>query len=358
MKKNIGIVTLYDLRPNYGNRLQNLAVQTILEKKGYSPTTYLFERNIFGIKGIIKYFLWKYLGLCSSQGVKYQKSEFIRTIKFNIFNKTCIKTERIKKLEDVSLKDFYIVGSDQTWNANWYKNDEFKKNMYLLTFANPKSRIAFSPSFGVANIPDDLSHWFEEYLPQFNRLSVREESGADIIRKLTGREAIVLVDPTMLLSREEWRKFEKKPKNIKKGYVLTYFLSPMCTAAKEELNALNKDREVYELLTYDKTKSLTAGPSEFLWLFDHADLILTDSFHACVFSFLFDKPFIVYDRTDDVVCMNSRLETLMSKFHLERKYANSGLQNDIWEHDYEEGYKQLEIEREKAMNFLKEALEG
>lgn len=101
----------------------------------------------------------------------------------------------------------------------------------------------------------------------------------------------------------------------------------------------------------------TAGPSEFLWLFDHADLILTDSFHACVFSFLFNKPFVVYDRNWNERNMNSRLETLLSKFSLERKYANSGIENDIWEHDYEEGYKQLEIEREKAIGFLKKALE-
>ena len=64
----------------------------------------------------------------------------------------------------------------------------------------------------------------------------------------------------------------------------------------------------------------------------------------------------MYNRNWDDGNMNSRLETLLHKFHLERKYANSGLQNDIWEHDYEEGYKQLELEREKAMNFLKEAL--
>ena len=123
------------------------------------------------------------------------------------------------------------------------------------------------------------------------------------------------------------------------------------------MEEIREDKEVYELLNPNDKVAGTVGPSEFLWLFDHADIILTDSFHACVFSFLFNKPFIVYDRNWDGGNMNSRLETLLSKFSLERKYANSGIENDIWEHDYTEGYKELEIERKKSIEFLKKALE-
>lgn len=85
-------------------------------------------------------------------------------------------------------------------------------------------------------------------------------------------------------------------------------------------------------------------------------MILTDSFHACVFSFLFNKPFNVYDRNWKEGNMNSRLETFLSKFHLERKYANSRLENNIWEHEYSEGYAILEEERNNAIDFLKKAL--
>ena len=75
-----------------------------------------------------------------------------------------------------------------------------------------------------------------------------------------------------------------------------------------------------------------------------------------MFSFLFNKPFIVFDRNWQEESTNSRIETLLHTFHLERKYINSCLENNIWEHDYTEGYKQLEIEREKAIKYLKEAL--
>ena len=74
------------------------------------------------------------------------------------------------------------------------------------------------------------------------------------------------------------------------------------------------------------------------------------------FSFLFGKPFIVFDRNWNGLNMNSRIETLLHTFRLERKYSNSGLENEIWEHNYTEGYRQLVIEREKAIKFLREAL--
>ena len=145
--------------------------------------------------------------------------------------------------------------------------------------------------------------------------------------------------------------------DTKESYILTYFLSPKCEEAIKQLEEIQDNRCVYELLNPKDAVAGSAGPSEFIWLFDHADLILTDSFHACVFSFLFNKPFLVYDRNWTECSMNSRLDTLLKKFHLERKYASSGLGNNIWEHNYEEGYKQLEKERLKAITFLKNALE-
>ena len=144
---------------------------------------------------------------------------------------------------------------------------------------------------------------------------------------------------------------------MKNGYILTYFLSPKCEDANNQLEEIRHGRKVYELLDAGNWVAGAAGPAEFLWLFDHSDLVLTDSFHACVFSFLFNKPFVVYDRNWTEGNMNSRLETLLGKFHLERKYASSGLENDIWEHNYEDGYKQLELERQKATDFLKKALD-
>ena len=358
MKKTVGIITLHDLipSPNYGNRLQNLAVQTVLEQMGFDVVTYSFGSDNLGTNGTLRYILHSLSGYRLTKNRDYWIGVPPRIFSFRKFNRKYIKTRRIHSINDIDKRDFYCVGSDQVWNAEWYGDDEFKKRIYLLSFADPSKRVCFAPSFGFDYLPENMKTWFRENLMQFPYLSVREDAGAKIIKDLTGRDASVLIDPTMLLDKTTWRMFEEKPKRVKEGYVLTYFLSSKCDLAKKDLKNIKGDRTVYELLNPDDNIIRSVDPCGFLWLFDHADVILTDSFHACVFSFLFNKPFVVYNRNWDDGNMNSRLETLLHKFHLERKYANSGLQNDIWEHDYEEGYKQLEIEREKAMNFLKVAL--
>lgn len=349
--KKIGIYTLQDR--NFGNRLQNYATQIILQKQGYNVVS--FSNSKLSNKILRE--------ICRNDFVYYLFLTLKRKIRsvikqdsgnqFNNFNKNISFTSDYIGKSDFKVgKGYYsiIAGSDQVWNTtfDWLSSNSF------LPFRHSR-KISFAASFGVDSIPYDQT--VVACLNDFKALSVREEAGAKIIKDLTGRDATVIVDPTMLLTKEEWRKVSKKPKGAKEGYILTYFLSPKCDEAITKLEEIREDKEVYELLNPNDKVAGNAGPSEFLWLFEHADLILTDSFHACVFSFLFNKPFIVYDRNWNEGNMNSRLETLLSKFSLERKYANSGIENDTWEHDYTEGYKQLEIERKKAIDFLKKALE-
>lgn len=354
--KKIAIFTIQSM--NYGNRLQNYASSFILKNLGYDVCTLRTKSPEEIIEEVLsrkpKFKVIK----CFIPMLKRisQKFKFIikrdRSHFFEEFDKKISMSKDYIGYNDYSVGkyDAIIVGSDQIWNTTF----DFISNNCFLPFDHP-CKVAFSASFGIENIP--YNQEIVDCLKDFIEISVREEAGAKIVKNLADREATVLVDPTMLLTQDEWRKVAKKPKGAKNGYILTYFLSPKCEQANEKLEKIKNGREVYELLnSYDKVAG-TAGPAEFLWLFDNADLILTDSFHACVFSFLFNKPFIVYDRNWKEGNMNSRLETLLTKFSLERKYANSDLENDIWEHEYAEGYKQLNIEREKAINFLKKALE-
>ena len=95
-----------------------------------------------------------------------------------------------------------------------------------------------------------------------------------------------------------------------------------------------------------------SGPREFVYLFSKASLIMTDSFHGCVFSFLYDRPFLVYRREDNKADMFSRIEMLLKKFAISRKYIDSGLENELFEADYSEGKKLLEMERKKFKKYL------
>lgn len=355
------LITINDLN-NYGNRLQNYATQKFLQKKGFQVENIVDEsyypmagNSESGLRRIARRVKRSILAVCQGT-LKRELVNNKRKKNFFIFNQNItysgIAVSTSNELQKTGIEDkIVLVGSDQVWNPDFALSD-----ITLLYDVKCRKKISFSASFGVNALT--ATEKIKRSLMDFDALSVREAAGARIIQEITGRNADVLIDPTLLLSQDEWRNVSQKPDGVKNGYILTYFLSPKCEDAKNQLEEIRHGRKVYELLDAGNWVAGTAGPAEFLWLFDHADLVLTDSFHACVFSFLFNKPFVVYDRNWTEGNMNSRLETLLEKFHLERKYANSGLENDIWEHNYEDGYKQLEFERQKAMSFLKNALEN
>ena len=108
----------------------------------------------------------------------------------------------------------------------------------------------------------------------------------------------------------------------------------------------------------EKDPFFTSGPSEFLYLEKNAFLICTDSFHSCVFAIIYNRPFIVFKRDDNTVSMNSRLETLLSKFKLIERYnKDNRISKEMLNHDYKETYKILEEEKQKSYDFIKKIFE-
>lgn len=355
--KRIGLVTIYAKNPNFGNKLQNYAVKTVYEKLGFSVDTFVTDpqNNVRSIN------LKRAINKISGYRFSPYQPAWNRIAKFECFNQRFLNpTESLlKHTLDKSQYDFFSVGSDQVWNPAWYAKTN-KKDFFLLTFADDAQKLCFSPSFGVETLPEEWRGWFSEYLQKFRNISVREETGVKIVKELTGKDAVVLIDPTMMLDAEEWLRIARKPQKVSmdKPYLLSYFLGEKEEQAKADIRkyASEKGLEIFELNDRNNLALYSSGPSEFVYLLSHAELILTDSFHACVFSFLFNKPFYVYDRNYTGLNMNSRLKTLLSKFNLERKYARSGLENDIWEHNYEGGYAILNEERKNVMNFLEKSM--
>ena len=198
-----------------------------------------------------------------------------------------------------------------------------------------------------------------KWLSEIKYISVREESGAKIIKELTGRDAPVLVDPTLLLTREKWLTIAKPAKNKPKDkYLVTYFLGGVPKEYKKEIKkfAKNNQLKIINLGDIKETKTYITGPSEFLDYINSCDIIFTDSFHGTVFSILFEKPFVVYKRVGGS-SMYSRIKTLLKMFKLEsREYEKVRIDNSLFEIDYSHVPKILEIERSKSYNYLKEAL--
>ena len=360
--KKIGVITIFDRNGNFGNKLQNYAVVKTYEKLGFECETIVLEKKISNAEIILGY-LHCFLRFFYNRKPIVHQYSLKRLKNYERFDRNLNLNYDFIKGKDISNDfDYFSVGSDQVWNPNFYSYDTKRKDTYFLTFTDANKKICFSPSFGIDKIPKEWEGWFKKQLSTFKFLSVREHSGAKIIKELTGRDACVLIDPSMMLSAEEWENISKKPEKVdcSKPYILTYFLGNYELSDQINIEKLSKshDMKVYHLLNVYQPLLYTIGPNEFLYLLSHASLIVTDSFHACVFSFLFNKPFIVYDRKGKNNDMNSRILNFLSTFKLERKYINSGLENDIWEHNYSEGYKQLQIERQKTIDFLKKELKN
>lgn len=358
----IAIITINEAKPNYGNRLQNYASKVVLEQFGADVSTLCFDKSIRHIR-ILKRKRWlhKLSFYKLSKSSDYWKYDVERICAFEDFNRRYISQLCIDSCEHLSEEfDYFAVGSDQVWNANWYEGNSLKKDLYLLTFAKPEQKICMAPSFGIDELPDAWNDYFKKQLPTFPNLLVREKSGADLIYRLTGQKAEIMIDPTLLLTAEDWLKIAQRPKNVdcNKRYILTYFLGGRSKTQDQYIQELTQkyNLTVYNLLDKSNRELFVVDPGEFVYLIAHAELVLTDSFHACVFAFLFHKPFQVFARGGTQTKMFSRIENLLTMLSLERKYAGSGLKNKLFECDYEVSLKRLESERSKARTFLNRSL--
>ena len=252
--------------------------------------------------------------------------------------------------------DFFVTGSDQVWNPR-YNNGS---SIYFLTFAEKHKKIAFSPSFGVSEIKPEFVEDYTEWITGMHKLSVREDDGAKIIKELTGRFAPVLIDPTLLISKEKWLSIAKEDKNKPKGkFLLTYFLGGVPIKYKSQIENIAKKYklEVVNLGDIREKDIYRTGPREFIDYINSCSFLCTDSFHGTVFSILLEKPFIIYERlgTDS---MYSRIDTLLNKFELNsRKVENMSLGDDIFGIDFSHIPRILDVERKKSLEFLKNALE-
>ena len=248
----------------------------------------------------------------------------------------------------------FFAGSDQLWNYHFASS---RFDDFFLTFADPAKRIAISGSFGVEEIPGKWQQTYRDGLCGFAHLSVREDAGARIVKDLTGRDAPVLVDPTMLLSRDEWLKTARKPRvDCTKPYVLKYYLGDEAEEEKIDTWAKENDYEIYEMCNKKNPNLYVAGPGEFISLIANADLVCSDSFHCIVFSIIFGKPFVVYSRRGNADYMTSRLDTLLGKFGFQERWKHLLAPERYLSCDYSRVDTIMAAEREKVMTYIQQAL--
>ena len=357
MKKTAGLITIID-NDNFGNRLQNYASQEVLKKLGINIVTIKNDRwtnNKHSIKLVIKKIFIDIKSIFQHKN-KNRHNNFMNFNKNITFSDYKITIKNYKKY--LEKFDYCIVGSDQVWNpmGGGYRD---LSNVELLHDIKTK-KISFSSSFGISSIPLKFRSTTSQDLKKFDYISVREDRGKEIIEELTGRKDVnVLIDPTMALSRLEWEKVIKKPKMLKSSkYILNYFLGNLSPERKLQIEnfAKKNEFEIIDILN-PNSEFYDCGPSEFLYLEKNASLICTDSFHSSVFAIIFQRPFLVFEREDQLANMNSRLDTLLKKFKMEnRKYCKKIEQKDL-KCNYAKTNKILEEEQTKVYDFLIKALE-
>lgn len=350
IKLKAGIITI-TIGVNYGNRLQNYALQKVLNNLGIDATTFenVYEENTLK-KKIKRYF-----------GLKKKNKIFkLKLQRFKEFNNKYIKMgERIKSYSVpkklTNSYDYFICGSDQIWNPYFSGNT----GTNFATFAPKEKRIAYAPSFGVSNVQTEKVEEFKEYLRNMHMLSCREQQGAKIIKDITGRDAEVVLDPTMLLSKSEWEQIAVKTKYVPtKEYICTYFLGNVENEYKGYINKVAKENnlEVFDIMDMSNMDKFSTDPAEFIYLIKNAKLVCTDSFHGTAFSIIFNKPYVLFERKSNMENMNSRFESLKSILKLPNRNYDILKTEEIFNIDYENINKSIERMRRKSIEYLKQAL--
>jgi hypothetical protein len=353
----------------------NLSFSVKLKREIKRALRYCFDKtlvkmDLFFVKRIIK----------KIQKRIYAKTTRLRENRFIVFSKNHIA----EKDYDLSAMysppsfpakfDFFVVGGDQVWNP-FFRYTYIPESVYFLPFVgNDQSAFMFSTSFGISKDAfftkvtetPGLLDSYRNALSRMAFISCREEAGVEITRNLVGRGE-VLIDPTMVLTQEEWFSIAKEPDFLnsrlknRDGYVLLYFLGNLPRLLKKRIKKLCEDKNLALITLNDLTdkKAYITDPAEFVYLIAKARTVYTDSFHGVVFSILLETVFFVFERSGYKVNMLSRIDTLLRKFALEKRLIQDikGFypEDENLSMDYLKSREILLKEREKAIHYLKMA---
>lgn len=353
---------------NYGSLFQAYALQKVLETKigvdviniDYTPEN---EKGRNLAKSLVNQSRWSKSFITKLAFYIYQTPSFSYTFnKFKKFRKDYLSqsdqeytsSEMIRKnIPDV---DIFCTGSDQVWNILY---DGKIDNTYFLDFLPDNTpRFSYAASFGGNTFKKLSDPIYKELLSKYNKISVREDSGIDILKdfSLNGKQVL---DPTLLLEKEYWESLVPSIKK-KEKYILIYQLRPnkefdnyvLNFAKSKGLKLIRVSTMFFQSIKCGKFKYLPK-PEEFLWLIKNADYFFTDSFHGTCFAINFGVNFseILPGR------FNARNQSLLRLVGLEDRIITDLSTYDIPEKsiNFKNVYNKLEIERGKSIEFLKEA---
>lgn len=341
---------------NYGSVFQALGLKRVLGKMGIfssivqdEPKDKVAPKNRFpSLKALL-----------SKQGVRHLHAYLIRnkTNRFYQFSQKFIDEhldflyfDNYETLKNHPPKaDAYLAGSDQIWNPR-----RCLPACFLDWVPCNAPKLSYAASMGVADLPDENRDIFVRYIRNFDALSVREKDNAQLIETVTGLKSEVHIDPSFLLTADEWRAYEEK-RNLKGPFILVYALywNRKCN---KDLRRLKKETGCRVIVVSSTLRPIFADetlydvtPSEFLYLIDHADYVVTSSFHGAALSILFNKQFATVVNPSKP----SRIMHLLDVFSMKKRDIADLLKKPI---DYLRINERIAFERNRSIAYLKDIL--
>lgn len=370
-KSSIALMTWYSYR-NYGTALQAAAMSRTVSKLGYHPLVISYDprkvrrASVTAKRSLAQRALKKAKRLLSPRPMagKERDASFDRFISSNLEFTEALPPERLPELSEQF--DAFVCGSDQIWSPRC-----FDASYYLDFVKDSQKKIAYAPSFGCDSIEDDeIACCIASLLREFRDIAVREESGASIVESLIGERPKVVLDPTLLLDADEWHDFEKPYPVGEEPYCLLYFLGN-CKGNERAAYRIagSAGLRVLEVPVFQNRQGRPGvlgpdvGPAEFVSLVQHASLVCTDSFHGMVFSTLYERPLVPFERFDpnDVASQNTRVYNFLSMTGLEGTLLSRSRLKDLRDFaipqiEYRTVRERIAARRKDSLSYLSDSL--
>lgn len=364
----VGLITLHNVK-NYGSVLQTYATQKLFRDLGcevdvinYSRKELmdenLLENRINTSRIFSQNFITRMIGkILLGNSVKKQCKVFNEFLNKNI-NLTKRYNSFEELVENVPEADIYCTGSDQVWNSDWNKGIQ---KAFFLEFVQDKPKISYAASFGKSELDQEEIEITKEMLKKYDHISAREKSAVKIIHDLGIKEVEHVLDPTLMLNKEEWSKLKTDIKH-KGKYILVYQLNTKNPEFDQYVKKLSRIKKIpvirvsnviYQAFKYGKFVYCPTV-NEFLTYFLNAEYIVTDSFHATGFSINFNKKFVsIFPKK-----FSTRLQSILELTGLENRRVQDFNNFSIIdkEIDYQKVNEIIEKERKKSMDYLKNAI--
>lgn len=385
-KKNVGIITFYHENYNFGGLLQAYALPKVLKKYygleaeqiDYIPMSLTKDNKLhkkekkslysFFYKIIYQSAICFFSTICKKklQQRKHAFQCFMQEIPHSKMTYTINSVQ-----QNVEKYSIFICGGDQIWNP-FLVNRNIE--IYTLQFVPSQvKKIAYAPSMAVSKINMSFKQVLEAGLNSLSAVSVREKQSASILKDFVDQYVEVVVDPVLLMPENEWENEALFPQKRKK-YILCYLLGESIEqriSIKRVARSLHLPVQTFPHIYYNVVRKCdlffgdirdyTSGPREFLGLIKNAEFVITDSFHACVFSMIFETPFVVFERNQrgEKGNMNSRIYDFLEEYHLENQLVTEKEleeMNDIPKVDYTYAHKHWYKRRKESLEYLERAL--